>query len=333
MDILNTYACYNINEKVRKNSSSGGVFSSLADYVIEKKGIVYGVAISKDCYSAEYIGVTRKEEIKKLRGSKYLQAKIGETFRCIKTELTNGRIVLFSGTGCLINGLKCFLGEDYDNLICVDVICHGVPSPALWEKYVKYQEQKYNGKLIDINFRCKDKGWQDFGIKQILKNFPKNTIKKKYLSKDIDSYMQMFLKNYCLRPSCYECVAKTIKNADITLADFWGIDDIVPKLNDGNGISLVLIRTEKGKKVFQDISNKMKFEEVSYEEGIHKNRAEYCSAKKPRERDTFFENMNNMSFEQLEKEYGLPVKIPFNIKIKMKIAKFIRNMSRMGGVM
>ena len=152
MDILNTYACYNINEKVRKNSSSGGVFSSLADYVIEKKGIVYGVAISKDCYSAEYIGVTCKEEIKKLRGSKYLQAKIGETFRCIKTELTNGRIVLFSGTGCQINGLKCFLGEDYDNLICVDVICHGVPSPALWEKYVKYQEQKYNGKLIDINF-------------------------------------------------------------------------------------------------------------------------------------------------------------------------------------
>lgn len=324
MSTSNAYACYNMNEEVRLNSSSGGVFSCLADSVLEKHGKVYGVTMSEDCYSAEYIGVTCKEEMIKLRGSKYLQAKIGNTFREIKTDLLNGRIVLFSGTGCQVNGLKSFLGKEYDNLICVDVICHGVPSPALWKKYVQHQEQKYNGKLININFRCKDNSWQDFGIKEILKEFPQNNLKKKYLSKDIDSYMQMFLRDYCLRPSCFKCLAKRVKRADITIADFWGIDNVAPKLNDGKGVSLVLIRTEKGRKIFRDISSNMRFEEVSYEEAVSKNRAEYCSAKKPIEREIFFENMRNMSFEQLEKEYGLPVKIPVNIRLKMKIAKFVK---------
>ncbi|WP_199670977.1 MULTISPECIES: Coenzyme F420 hydrogenase/dehydrogenase, beta subunit C-terminal domain [Clostridia] len=330
MDILDAYACYNLDEEIRRNSSSGGIFSCLADYVIEKQGIVYGVAMSEDCYSAEYIGVKCKEDLKKLRGSKYLQAKLGDTFQSIKKELRNGKIILFSGTGCQINGLKFFLGEDYDNLICVDVICHGVPSPVLWKKYAQYQEKKYNGKLIDINFRCKEKGWQDFGIKEILKGFLKNKLKKKYLSKDIDSYMQMFLRDYSLRPSCYECLAKKVKMADITIADFWGIENVIPTLNDEKGISLVLIRTEKGRKVFQDISNSMKVERVSYEDGVRKNRAEYSSAKKPMERETFFENMCNMSFNQLEEKYELPVKISFGIRIKIKILKFIKRIFSVG---
>lgn len=129
----------------------------------------------------------------------------------LKGDLVSGKLVLFSGTGCQVNGLKKFLGKEYNNLICVDVICHGAPSPALWRKYAIYQEQKNGGKLKGINFRCKDDGWTDFGMKEICKGIPNGEMKKLYISKDKDAYMQMFLRDYCLRPSCYECAAKNVK--------------------------------------------------------------------------------------------------------------------------
>ena len=153
MGVLKVYACYNTDKDVRLSSSSGAVFSSLAENVLEQQGVVYGVAMSEDCYSAEFISVTSKKQLTKLRGSKYLQAKIGNTYRSVKEALSSGKLVLFSGTGCQVNGLKSFLGKDYENLICVDVICHGAPSPALWRKYATYQEQKNGGKLKGINFR------------------------------------------------------------------------------------------------------------------------------------------------------------------------------------
>ena len=128
-----------------------------------------------------------------------------------KVELQAGKLVLFTGTGCQVNGLKKFLGKDYENLICMDVICHGAPSPALWREYAQYQEKKSGGKLKGINFRCKDESWTDFGMKEVLEDIPENSVKRFYISKDKDPYMQMFLRDYCLRPSCYECVAKKEK--------------------------------------------------------------------------------------------------------------------------
>ena len=331
MKPLNVYACYNLNDKIRLESSSGAVFSCLADYVIENQGIVYGVVMSEDCYFAEYKGITCKEEISKLRGSKYLQAKIGKTYREVKKNLMDGKLVLFSGTGCQINGLKYFLAENYDNLICVDVICHGVPSPALWKKYVRFQEERNRGKLVNINFRCKDKNWQEFGMKEMISLFSKKKIKQKYISKDVDSYMQMFLCNYCLRPSCYECVAKNEKLSDITLADFWGIDTVLPGFNDKKGTSLLLIRTEKGKKFFNNIREQIRYKEVSYEDGVKKNPAEYCSAHRPVERDNFYKNMQNMTFNQLEQLYNLPIKMPISIKLKIKVANIINTYILNGG--
>ena len=124
---INTYACYSSDTDKRTKSSSGAVFSALAEDVLEKNGIVYGVAMSEDCYSAEYIEVADESGLAKLRGSKYLQAKLGDTYNKVKENLQAGKLVLFSGTGCQINGLKQFLGVEYENLICVDVICHGTP--------------------------------------------------------------------------------------------------------------------------------------------------------------------------------------------------------------
>lgn len=325
------YACYNRDKDVRLNSSSGAVFSSLAEYVFNEQGIVYGVAMSDDCYSAEFISVTDQAALARLRGSKYLQAKVGNTFKKVKEDLQSEKLVLFTGTGCQVNGLKNFLGKDYDNLLCVDVICHGTPSPALWREYAQYQEEKMGGKLKGINFRCKDDSWTDFGMKEVLNEIPQGVEKKLYISKDKDSYMQMFLRDYCLRPSCYECVAKKEKMSDLTIADFWGIDDVAQEMNDGKGTSLVLIRTDKGQKIFNCISKEMRLKEVSYEDGVKCNPAEYKSCVRPSQRDTFFDDMHIMSFEELEGKYAAPIKYSLKIRVKRKVKKAIKRMLRVIG--
>lgn len=325
------YACYNKDKDVRLSSSSGAVFSSLAEYVLNKSGIVYGVAMSEDCYSAEFIGVTDSEGLTKLRGSKYLQAKVGNTFKSVKKELQAGKLVLFTGTGCQVNGLKTFLGKDYDNLICMDVICHGAPSPALWREYARDQEKKMGGKLKEINFRCKDDSWVDFGMKEVLSTIPEDSVKKFYISKDKDPYMQMFLRDYCLRPSCYECMVKKEKMSDLTVADFWGIKDVAPEMNNGLGTSLVLIRTKKGQEIFNYISCEMKLKEVTYEAGVKGNPAEYKSCVRPSQRDTFFDDMHTMSFEELEGKYATPIKYSLKTRAKRKTKKIMKSMLRVIG--
>lgn len=327
MEPLKVYACYNTDKDIRLSSSSGAVFSSLSEYVFEQQGVVYGVAMSEDCYSAEFISVTNKEDLTKLRGSKYLQARVGNTYKLVKIDLMSGKLVLFTGTGCQVNGLKGFLGKDYDNLICVDVICHGVPSPALWREYVKYQEQKNRGKLKGINFRCKDDSWADFGMKEVMEAIPKGKLKKFYISKNIDSYMRMFLQDYCLRPSCYECTAKKVKISDLTIADFWGINNVAPDMDDGIGTSLLLIRTDKGNELFESVDSHMRIKEVSYEEGVKGNPAEFRSCARPTQRDTFFSDMRCMDFEELKKKYAAPIRVPY----KRRIKKIIKNLLRVIG--
>lgn len=303
MKVKKVYACFNVDMDLKLKSSSGGIFFSLAEYVFERKGIVYGVAMTEDCYSAEFISVVDKSSLVKLCGSKYLQAKIGNTFKKVKQDLQTGRTVMFTGTACQINGLKNFLGKEYDNLICVDVICHGVPSAALWEKYVKNQEKKYNGKLIDINFRCKDKNWENYGLKETFENYKENNLKTIYVSRNEDSYMQLFLKDYCLRPSCYNCIVKNHKISDLTIGDFWGINDVASEMNDGMGTSLVIIRTNKGENVFDSISHKIKMKEVTYEQSVKYNTAEFNSVNCPIYRKKFYTDLKLMDFNKFEKKY------------------------------
>lgn len=302
---MKTYAAYYDN-KIRIDSSSGGIFSLLASQC----DVVYGVAMTKDCYGCEFVRI--EGDIAPLRGSKYFQAKVGEIFKHVKEDLILGKRVLFSGTGCQINGLHMFLGKDYDNLITVDVVCHGVPSPKLWREYAKYQEDKY-GKLESVNFRCKDDSWIDYGIKE----------NQLYISKDKDSFMRMFLGNYCLRPSCYECHAKHYKTSDLTIADFWGIEYVAQEMNDGKGTSLVITRTQKGQMLFDRIKREeLKWKEVSYEDGIKENPSEYSSVVRPKERETFFEDLNMQSFEKMEKKYAADIKISLIRRIFRKL-KFL----------
>lgn len=317
-NVLNTYAAYSTNENIRMSSSSGAIFSLLAKQILDKEGIVYGVAMSQDCKYAEFIRVDNLKDLAKIRGSKYLQAKMGETYQDIKLNLESGLLVLFSGTGCQVNGLKGYLGKEYRNLYCVDVICHGVPSPKLWKQYVQYVETETNAKLIDVNFRCKDNSWLDFGIKRINANH-----KAMYVSKDKDPYMLMFLRDYCLRPSCYECVAKQYKLSDLTIADFWGINNVLPEMNDGKGVSIVIVRSEKGQELFNAIGVDIIFKEVSYEDGVTWNQAEYNSAIRPEERNHFFKDMSIMNFEELKKKYAFSTAISLKQKIKRSLKKIL----------
>lgn len=310
---IKTYAAYYDND-VRQQSSSGGIFSLLAS----KFDIVYGVAMTADNYSAEF--VRAESDISALRGSKYLQANVGNTYINVKNDLKSGKTVLFSGTGCQVNGLKKFLGKVYDNLFCVDVICHGVPSPSLWEMYVKHQEQVNGNKVESVNFRCKKKGWKDFGMKE-------NTV---FVSKDVDPYMQMFLRDYCLRPSCYECKAKENKLSDMTIADFWGIENVAPEMNDNQGVSLIIVRNEKAIAMFDDMRSDLQCKEVSYEDGVRQNPSEYSSVKKPQERDAFFEDMHSMSFVELSQKYAKPRQMPLIIKLKRRIKSILVNAKKWG---
>lgn len=331
-----TLACYNMDELTRLSSSSGAIFSLLATYVLSESGVVYGVAMSDDCYFATYISVTNMKDLERLRGSKYLQAKIGDTFKDVKANLEKGKIVLFTGTACHINGLKKFLTNsniEQENLYCVDVICHGVPSPTLWGKYVKYREKQQNGKLQMINFRCKDDSWIDFGMKEILGKIDSSEgeWKKLYISKEKDPYMQMFLRNYCLRPSCYECIVKNSKVSDLTIGDLWGIGEVAPEMNDGKGTSLVIIKNDKGAELFSQITDSIYLKEIPYEDGIKHNSAEYKSVVRPMERDTFFDDFNNMSFEELERKYVVQNKTILKRRLKRKIKSIILSLIKPGG--
>lgn len=307
---MRVYAAY-YNDEVRKLSSSGGMFSLIGSQF----DIVYGIAMVNNCYGCEFfrVDLSAEESIEPLRGSKYIQAKPGDTYKNVKVDLEEGKKVLFTGTGCQINGLYHFLQKEYDNLVLLDVICHGVPSQMLWKEYVLYQENKH-GKLNSINFRCKDKSWEDFGMKD----------NQFFISKNSDPYMQMFLRNYSLRPSCFECHAKYYKKADISLGDFWGIEDVAPEMYDEMGVSLVIARTEKGQKIFEAIKGELKYKEVSYEDGVRRNPPEYKSVVRPEQRDTFYSDMNKMPFEKLVQKY---IEGPLWKKAGRKIKHIVKNLS------
>lgn len=273
---MKTYAAYYDNI-IRNESSSGGIFS-----VISKQfEIIYGVSMSQDNQFAIYTRV--EENISPLRGSKYLQAKVGDTFIMVKADLLNGKKVLFTGTACQVNGLRSFLQKDYPNLFCFDVICHGVPTPKMWCEFIKGKNIK------NVNFRSKDVGWENYGMK----------LDDEYIPNTENRYMKMYLQDQCMRPSCYECICKKNKKSDLTIGDFWGIDNVAPEMNDNKGISLVIVRTEKGRLLFDNIKDKIVWKEVCYGDAVRNNPSEYSSISKPINRDKFFENLTRMDFDAL----------------------------------
>jgi len=252
-------AAINLNDEIRLKSSSGGIFTLIAEEIINQGGVVFGACFADDFRSVHHICVDNIDDLEKLRGSKYVQSKIGDTYKLAKDFLDSGRKVLFTGTPCQIGGLYSYLRKPYDSLFTQDIICHGVPSPMVWEKYVEEREKKATSTTQRMFFRHKKYGWKTFAV---LFEFTNKTAYVKKLHKD--PYMRAFLTNSCLRPSCYKCSFKSIqRQADITLADFWGIQNVLPEMDDDKGTSLLLVHSNKGEQLIQAIKTDIKYSAVS----------------------------------------------------------------------
>lgn len=279
---MKTYAAYYDNI-VRQDSSSGGIFSVLADNF----DVVYGVEMDEENSFAVYARKT--DDISSLRGSKYIQAKMGDCYNQVKKDLNDEKSVLFTGTACQVNGLFSFLDRDYPNLFTIDVICHGAPTPKYWQKFIEGK------KVQKINFRSKDGGWENYtyGMK----------LNDTYIPYDKNKFMSLYVKDYAIRPSCYECVCKQNKKSDITLGDFWGIEKIAPSMSDNKGTSVVFIRTQRGQELFDSKKNRIIWKEMTYEDGVKQNPSEYKSASRPERRAEFFLDMEQKDFDELYKKY------------------------------
>ena len=261
----------NNNESERLTSSSGGIFSLLAKRVFSLGGVVYGVGFDSD-FNVIHKRCDSISSIGELRGSKYVQSDLSDTFALAKKDLTNGIVVLFTGTPCQIGALKSYLGKEYENLYTQSFICHGVPSPLVWRKFVDYVSSSENKKIKKISFRDKTYGWKRFSMKIV---FEDDTSIVKTLDKDI--YLQLFLKNTCLRPSCHDCHYKTFEAhslSDITLADWWGMPQgILPPAEDDKGASIIIANTPKGKQLLDSVNDDITLASASYEQTVSRNSA------------------------------------------------------------
>ena len=312
---IKVFAAKNKNEEVRRKSSSGGVFTLLAEYVLNNGGVVFGAKFDAE-WNVFHSWTDTIEGISDFRGSKYVQSTIGDTYREAKEFLEQGRTVLFSGTPCQIAGLKKFLRKEYEKLITIDVVCHGVPSPLIWQKYLD-EEFKQNrtlcgdGKnsvssslnenpvLSGISFRDKTNGWKKYGfrVSMAASEAAKNTVSES--AKDNEkvflqpfpenTFMKGFLANLYLRPSCYSCSARSGKsNSDISIGDFWGIQNYHPEFDDDKGIGLILINTDKGLEIFKQLN--AEYIETSYEKGLRANPCIEHSVAKTKYVNMFWDN-------------------------------------------
>ena len=306
------YAMYNIDEQNRKNSSSGGIFSLLSKEILHLNGVVFGAKFN-DKFEVEHDFIENEESLYMFMSSKYVQSTIGDNYKKVKDFLENGRYVLFSGTPCQIEGLKAFLNKDYARLYTQDIICHGVPSPMVWKKYLEYREEKDGKKPQEINFRNKEKGWKEY---ETYFKYNDGEYRKNHKN---DYFMNTFLSNLCLRESCYDCKFKK-KNriSDITLGDFWGIDKVISNFSDNKGVSLVIVNSIKGKELFEKIKCKCKFEKTDLNEAIKYNPSMIKSSEKPKNRKVFLERIKSESFELITKQYVSKKSIIKRIKIKVK---------------
>lgn len=241
---LKVFAAKHPDDEIRMSSSSGGIFTLLAEQVIDEGGVVFGAKFNEN-WEVIHDFTETKDGLTPFRGSKYVQSRIGGAYAIAEGFLKSGRKVMFTGTPCQIAGLKKYLRKEYDNLLTVDFVCHGVPSPMVWRKYLSEELQHHKDKVLKtIEFRDKSIGWKKFSF--VLK-FDRSLVdgeNRPVLTSVFyeNPYMRAFLSNLSLRPSCYACPAKSGKSgADITIGDFWGIDKVSKEIDDDRGISLCLL--------------------------------------------------------------------------------------------
>ena len=272
------YAVINKDDEVRAQSSSGGVFFPLAKWVIEQGGVVFGARWNEK-WEVIHDYAEDLEGVKAFMRSKYVQSVVGDTLCQAKEFLEAGRWVLYSGTPCQLGGLRAYLGKEYEKLIQVDLICHGVPSPGVWRSYLKDYFSKE--KILDINFRDKKEGWLGFQCV--------TTTTTTYRENQTEHpYFKGFLYNIYLRNSCYDCHFRQYhRTSDFTLADYWGVNEVCPEMHDNKGTSIIFIHSDKGKKLLTTLSAELHMLQQSKQDAILRNQGMMKNEEKPANRDMY----------------------------------------------
>jgi hypothetical protein len=290
--VCSVYGIKNHDEDVRKSSSSGGLFTLLATEVIKRGGIVIGCALDENL-DAKHVFVDNEANLKALRSSKYVQSSLDGVFVQAKKYLEDGKVLLFSGTPCQVAGFKRYLRKPYENLLLIDVLCHGVPSPKLYIDYKLALEQRYHGKLISLNFREKSKGWKRLYIDARFDNG-----KRHYRFSGFDEYLGLFLQNRSQRPACFECrFNNNNRPGDISLGDFWGIGRTYPDWDDDKGISLALTNNDKGSSYLKSVLNSTDYKELDIALAERGNKVLCAHLKGKENRYKFYQDYVNKGYK------------------------------------
>lgn len=315
------YAAFSKDESMRLCSSSGGIFSELAKAVLSQSGVVYGAAYDEK-FDVKHICVDKFEDLYKIRGAKYAQSLLGDTFESIINNLKNGQKILFSGTPCQVAGLKSLVGDN-DNLFCVDFVCHGVPSQSAWSVYVKYRAKSDSrGEFpISINLRSKHTGWSKYRYSNL---FCYKDGKIYSAKSGQDLYMKLFVGDYINRESCQNCNFKGYSRAsDITLGDFWGIWDIDSTMDDNKGTSVVIVQSNKGHDLLKAVANNIVYKEVSLERAGRQNPSLLNSSIANTNRGKALRLISEERIDECERFFIEPKKTVLN-RVKNKLRSLIK---------
>lgn len=291
------------DDVVRSTSSSGGAFMLMASEIINRGGVVYG-AVFDDSWEVRHRRCTDSQGLKEMQGSKYVQSNLDNSFRHVEQDLRNGIIVLFTGTPCQCGGLKEYLKlrkADDENLFLCDLICHGIPSPLVWGDYVKYRSE--NKKLAvggGINFRDKRKSWRDFRMCLTYSDESSCTYRQ-----NEDFFFIMFFHHLILRESCFECKFTSLDRvSDITIGDFWGLEESYPEFDDDRGTSVMLLNSDKGLTLFDSVKDNC-FHISITKEALTKRQPNLRRPSPPNPKyELFWDDYKKMSFNEILKRYA-----------------------------
>lgn len=318
LKILNAYGFIHNEEKILNNSSSGGAFSVFAEYILNNNGVIYGCEFDED-FQVSLKRVTRENQLDSIRGSKYIQCNNLGLFKNIKKDLLNNKLVLFTSVPCFVAGLKAYLNKDFENLYTVDLLCRGVPSQKLFNKYIHWLEKRHKGKIQDYKFRVKDYGWGTNGHYII-----NNKVHRVFSD---DPFYNSFLKNKAFRTSCYECKYSANKRTgDVSIGDFWGIENFYPEYEKNSGVSAILTNSIKGEKLVSSTSNRGILFKSDFNKVFQYNKKLIDSFQKPKERLDFYKKMNQMDFNYFIKKEMRSESIvvsTFRRKIPLKYQKYL----------
>lgn len=312
-DKLKAYIFQHNNNEVRKESTSGGAFTAIAESIIEQDGVVFGVSFDEE-YNVKHTYVTKKEDLYIFRNSKYVQSNPNNTYEEVKEFLENNRLVLYSGTSCQIEGLKKFLKKEYENLYTIDVVCRAVPSPKMWKKYISWRKKVYTNPN-KVYFREKYYGYKYSNMSIYGEN------RDYHSGVESDPYLRAFFSNICDRPSCYSCKFKTqYRKSDLTIWDCFNVEKFDKRMDDDKGTTRILAHTDKGNKIIEQISKTNICKMIDVDDALADFNGIFSTVKYNNKKQVFVKDMNNLNGEELFEKYFPDT---FKIKIERELRKFL----------